>query len=111
MSQNSEIFSITLRKAREGKRLSQTDLAKKAGFEPSAISHFETGRRAPSFDNLKRLADALSVSIDYLTGRVEKPSGCGPMVDQLFRDFSKMTEDDQQAISKMANILAEKNKK
>jgi transcriptional regulator with XRE-family HTH domain len=49
-----------------GHSMSQADLAQKTGLEPSAISHFETGRRRPSLGNLKRLAEALGVSIDTL---------------------------------------------
>jgi len=46
--------------------LSQGALAKKAGFKPSAISHFETGTREPSLPNLVKLAKALGVSTDRL---------------------------------------------
>lgn len=35
------------------------------------ISHFETGTRRPSFDNLVRLVNALDVSADYLLGRTD----------------------------------------
>ena len=63
-------FPERLRSAREKRGLSQGELAKRAGFQASAISHFETGSRKPSFDNLRRLADALEVTTDYLLGRV-----------------------------------------
>src|SRR4051812_24916707 len=79
------VFADRLRTTREKKGLSQTDLAGKAGLQPSAVSHFETGRRAPSFDNLRRLADALDVSIDYLMGRAEEPESAGPRAQKLFR--------------------------
>jgi len=36
------IFEQRLRAARELRKMSQGDLAEKAGFQPSAISHFET---------------------------------------------------------------------
>ncbi len=62
-------FRDRLRSARANKQLSQSDLAVRSGLQPSAISHFETGRRLPSLNNLIRLADALSVSADYLCGR------------------------------------------
>ena len=45
---------------------SQTKLAKKAGFEPSAISHFETGNRVPSLKNFIKLATALECTLDEL---------------------------------------------
>ena len=110
MSGNKADFGAILRKVRENQNLSQSDLAKKSGFEPSAISHFETGKRAPSFENLKRLADALSVSIDYLLGRTEEPSSSGPVAEKLFRNFGNMSAEDQDTISKMVEMLAKKNK-
>jgi transcriptional regulator with XRE-family HTH domain len=105
-----ESFPELLRKIREDKGLSQSELAHKAGFQPSAISHFESGRRSPSFENLKRLADALSVTIDYLLGRETDPKSAGPVAEQLFRNFGQMSADDQESLAKIAKMLAEKNK-
>ena len=58
----SAVFPERLRKAREYRGLSQGELATKAALQPSAISHFETGARKPSFDNLRLLADTLDVT-------------------------------------------------
>ena len=102
-------FADQLKAARELRGLSQTDLAKLTGLQPSAISHFETGKRAPSFDNLKRLADALRVSIDYLLGRSDSPGASTPMAEKIFRDFANMTASDQETFAEMAKILARKN--
>lgn len=55
--------------ARENLRWTQADLAKATGLQPAAISHFERGQRLPSLPNAVRLADALRVSLDWLTGR------------------------------------------
>jgi transcriptional regulator with XRE-family HTH domain len=105
-----EDFPERLRKAREAKNLSQADLAARVGMEPSAISHFETGRRDPSFANLRRLADALAVTVDYLIGRESEVRSGGPAVDQLFRDFGRLSAEDQDTLSGLAKMLAEKNK-
>jgi transcriptional regulator with XRE-family HTH domain len=107
----SESFGDRLRRTREEKRLSQAELAQKTGFQPSAISHFESGRRAPSFDNLKKLADALSVSIDYLLGRETVPTTAGPVAQKLFRNFEQMTAEDQEDLAKFAALLAAKNRR
>ena len=104
----SEIFSKRLKKIREEKKLSQADLAKKAGLQPAAISHFETGQRKPSFDNLKRLANALNISIDYLLGR--KIKDAGDIAEKLFRNFEKLSTDDQQRMKDFAEFLAQKDK-
>lgn len=105
-----EEFAERLRMAREAKGLSQTELAERTGFQPSAISHFETGRRSPSFDNLRRLADALSVAVDYLLGRVDQPKSAGPKVQQLFRDFDEMSQRGQELVADFVKMLRDKDK-
>jgi transcriptional regulator with XRE-family HTH domain len=61
-------FASRLRKTRENRELSQSQLAQRAGMQPSAIAHFEAGRRKPSFDNVRALAKSLDVTADYLLG-------------------------------------------
>src|SRR5258707_600002 len=94
-----EDFPARLRAIREKRKLSQSELAQRAGLQPSAVSHFEAGRRAPSFDNLKRLANALDVTTDYLLGRTEEVASTGrdalgPTVDRLFRHASQISQED-----------------
>jgi transcriptional regulator with XRE-family HTH domain len=103
-------FPDRLRNAREKKGLSQAQLAERAGFQPSAISHFESGRRSPSFENLNKLADALGVTIDYLLGRIEEPTGSGPVIQKLFRNVGKLSAADQDMLASFAEMLAAKNK-
>ena len=105
-----EIFAERLRAARELRKMSQGDLAAKSGLQPSAISHFETGGRSPSFENLKRLADALNVTTDYLLGRSENPTLSGPFAAKLYRHGEKMTDEDLKAWEMMGETLARKNK-
>lgn len=90
--------------------MSQSDLASKSGLQPSAISHFETGNRSPSFDNLKRLADALNVTTDYLLGRSEQPGLAGPTAGKLFRHAEGFSEEDLRALESMAEVLARNSK-
>lgn len=108
MSTISEKFSDRLRSARQLRGYSQTDLADKTGLQPSAVSHFETGRRAPSFDNLKALAVALDVSTDYLLGRVDKPHVTGSIAEKLLRHAEKMSYDDLDTLTDFAEMLAKK---
>ena len=103
-------FGDLLRKAREDKGLTQAELAQRGGLQPSAIAHFEAGRRSPSLDNLRRLADALSVSLDYLLGRETEPGSAGPVAEQLLRDFARIAAKDQDTVADFARMLAEKGK-
>ncbi len=67
-------FPTILKNCRQEKNLNQTELAQKTSLQPSAISHFESGSRKPSFDNLIKLADALEVTTDYLLDRGAFPT-------------------------------------
>lgn len=62
-------ISKNLAKARKSRDYSQGDLAKRTGLMPSAIAHFEAGRRMPTVANLLKLADALGIKLDDLFGR------------------------------------------
>jgi len=106
----SDIFSERLKAARERRGLSQVELAKKAGLQPTAISHFETAGRSPSFDNLRRLSDALSVSTDYLMGRSDNEEMVGPSADSLFRDMEKLSAEDLDMMRMMKEALLNKRK-
>ena len=106
----SETFAEILREIRDKRGLTQSQLAAKAGLQPSAVSHFEAGRRAPSFANLRYLADALGVSVDLLLGRTRAAEPRGPAAEQLYRDFAELSAQDQETLAEFAKILAAKNK-
>ena len=87
-----EIFPVRLKSSRELRGLDQSGLAKSAGLPPSSISHFESGSRKPSFENLWKLANALGVSTDYLLGRVDETNHHQANTDPLFRDLEKLND-------------------
>jgi transcriptional regulator with XRE-family HTH domain len=103
-----ESFPERLKRVRELRGLSQAELAKKAGLQPTAISHFETGSRSPSFDNLRRLADALTVTTDFLMGRSPETNLAGPGADSLFRGLDKLSDGDIDALKMMKEALLSK---
>lgn len=104
-----EVFPRRLREVREHRELTQGELATRARLQPSAISHFETGTRKPSFDNLRRLADALDVTIDFLLGRVNDfKEFVG--TDTLHRHYNELTSSDRDIAEQMMALLANKAK-
>jgi len=107
--QPSEIFKERLKTAREQfRKWSQSDLAARAGLPPSSIAHFETGSRKPSFDTLRRLANALEVTTDYLLGRVDDPA-LAEAGDPLYRDVGKLTGHDREIAKDFLKMLAERS--
>lgn len=61
-------FGERLAQLREAKGWSQTDLAGRAGMKPSAVSHFECGRREPRLANVMRIIEALRCDANELLG-------------------------------------------
>jgi transcriptional regulator with XRE-family HTH domain len=104
-SSRSEIFSARLRAARDYRGLTQGDLAKLTGLKPAAVSHFETGGRKPSFDNLRLLADKLDVTTDYLLGRVAHFKDLAG-ADELHRHYSALKDGDRKFTDELITLLA-----
>lgn len=61
----------TLVKLRKRAGLSQQVLADKLGITRSAIGMYETGRREPDLDTMKKMADFFWIDLDTLTGFAE----------------------------------------
>jgi transcriptional regulator with XRE-family HTH domain len=57
-----------IRAAREAAKLTQVELAERAGYDQSAISQIERGTREPRQPALRRLAKALGVRPGDLVG-------------------------------------------
>lgn len=61
-----------LRKLRISKGLQQKELAPLLNIKISTYCQYETGKRQPDYDTLKKIADYFEVSTDYLIGREEQ---------------------------------------
>ena len=105
----SSVFPLRLRIAREYRGWNQGELATRADLQPSAISHFETGTRKPSFDNLHLLAETLDVTIDYLLGRVDEFKALSG-ADRLHRHYENLDSSDRKMADDLINMLANRAK-
>jgi transcriptional regulator with XRE-family HTH domain len=108
-SARSEVFKERLKRAREFRRWSQDELAARARVHPSAIAHFEIGPRRPSFDALRRLADTLEITTDYLLGRVDEQT-MSEIDDPLLRDLSKLPAEYRELARNFLQMLADQIK-
>src|SRR5882757_10016444 len=97
-------FGARLKETRESRQLSQSELARKADMQPSAIAHFEADRRKPSFDNIRALAHALKVSADFLLGSTAQTA-------TAFRDEAKLSDQDRQHIQGIIDMMLKNQKK
>jgi len=59
-------FAQNLRRVRKAKGWSQEELADRAGVDRTYVSGIERGVRNPTISNVKKLADALEVTVGTL---------------------------------------------
>lgn len=103
-------FAARLLMARHHMKLSQEGLAERAGMKGAAISLFETGARRPSFDNLRKLADALSVTADFLLGRTDDMEELAE-VDVAFRHGDNgLSVEQQEDLNVLAAAMVKRNR-
>jgi len=81
-------FGTRLRAAREIQKMTQTELASRAGLTPAAISQLESDEREPAFKTLTRLAAALQTSVGFLLG--EHRPILPPELKDFFQDLEKL---------------------
>jgi len=98
-------FPNRLKEARDLRGLSQVELSGRTGLQPSAVSHFETGGRKPSFDNLMLLAEALQVTTDYLLGRTDVISAPIEKGNPFFADYARLSSANQEVAKNVVKTL------
>ena len=70
-------FATALRRLREGRNMTQEDLADKSGVGRVAIAKMETGRRLPSLPTLFKLASGLGLGAEEVVAAVSNELGEG----------------------------------
>jgi len=93
---------------RDEKDLTQSALARAMGVSQSAVSQIEAGERNPSYDMLRQIASALSVSVPHLVGApVEK---LYPEEEAHFRQYRRLSPDARDELREFAAYLQHKQK-
>jgi len=102
---NADPFGDRLRAARVRRRWNQKELARRAVVATKDIVHFEEGFSKPSLDRLRRLANALEVSTDYLLGMATAPDV--EIGDALYRVVGQLTDEDRELATNFLKVLVE----
>ncbi len=103
-------FPVRLKTTRELRKLTQAELSRLAGLPSTTISHFESGSRKPSFDNLRRLTRVLAVSTDFLMGVTDEPDS-SQAAARIARHLTNATEDEIAMLEAVAKSLADRRQK
>lgn len=112
-----------IRVLREKADISREEFAKKIGITYAALSKYETGKRAPDYEVLQKIADYFEVSTDYLLGRTENKN-YGTPIDQefeawlndpraskLYKEFNESDEERREMLFAMWEIIKSQKKK
>jgi len=104
-------IAVNIKKLRSQADWNQAALAKASGVSPATISLIEKGERLPSMIVMRKLASALQVSTDELTGRPsENAKERNTEVNSFFRKWqgiANLEDTDQKMITDIVNRLNE----
>jgi transcriptional regulator with XRE-family HTH domain len=97
--------------------MNQRQLARASGITPATISRLESGQvKELKSEALKRLADALNVTVDYLVGRTTRlnPSDIAeidPKVEYILRVYEKLSFKRREELRNFINFLEQQENK
>ena len=101
-----ENFNENLKEARLKSGLSQKDLSENIGVAKSTYSLYESGKREPNVDTIKKIASALNVSADTLLGIDEESTTLAAHFDG-----DEYTEEELDEIKQFAEFVKGKRGK
>jgi len=100
------LFGERLLQVRKRRKVSQDDLAKKLGVHAPVIGRYERGEVKPSIETAARMAEALGVSLDYLTGLSDQELD-QDIMKQINELQSLKTEDRQHILQTLGALIRE----
>ena len=100
-----EHFNENLKEARLKSGLSQKDLSENIGVAKSTYSLYESGKREPNVDTIKKIVSALNVSADMLLGLEAEPTTLAAHFDG-----DEYTEDEMEEIKNFAAFVKNRRK-
>lgn len=109
-TQNSKIaFGKRLTTAREAKGLTKDKLGKVVGVHHSQVGRYEKGEASPSAEVLKKMANALSVSTDFLMNGTTSDFAAEEIKDKsLINQFNRimeLSEENKNIVSKLIDAF------
>jgi transcriptional regulator with XRE-family HTH domain len=102
---------------REKLCMNQLELATAARIAQATISRVEAGEvEQLKSDALKRLAEALRVTVDYLVGRTDRLTSddvveADPQAKTIFRGYEKLSRSGQEQVAKFVRFLQQQERK
>ena len=73
MSIDLKLSGARIRAVRKERNMTVRKLADLVGITEESMMHIECGARRPSYQTIYNIAEALDASLDFISGRVDKP--------------------------------------
>lgn len=108
------VLAENIRRVRKKKGWSQKELGEMIGSHLSHINRIETGKYKPSLDVLKKIADALEVTLDYLVSDKEEDLQEVKIEDKNMAERIKLLNtlepEDRKAVIRVIDAMLTKKK-
>lgn len=103
-----------IKQLRKEKGFSQIILEQKSGVNSKLLSKYENDRIIPTADTLKKIAEGLEISADYLLFENVPKNGLSPLKDlelfELFKEVEDMSQENKNMIKNLIGAVIIKNK-
>lgn len=98
-----------IKKLREGKNISQKELAKEIGVTDAMVSMYENDKKNPSLEVITKLAAFFNVSTDYLLGaETMQDSEMPKNIRAVARDLLDLPEENRKLAIDMIKMMSKK---
>lgn len=98
-----------IREAMEAKGLNASELAQLLALQRSTVSLILSGKRRPGRDVMTKLADVLSVTEEYLLGKIDHSAAAklleNPTIARLLEGFTNLSALDQNRVLDLIDLL------
>jgi transcriptional regulator with XRE-family HTH domain len=107
--QSKTLFGRRLKAAREAKGYTKDKLGKLVGIHHSQIGRYEKGEASPSAEVLKKLANALDASTDFLMNGTTSELAAESIQDKTlinqFNRVAELSEEDKKIVSALIDAF------
>jgi transcriptional regulator with XRE-family HTH domain len=107
--QSKTLFGRRLKAAREAKEYTKDKLGKLVGIHHSQIGRYEKGEASPSAEVLKKLANALDASTDFLMNGTTSDLAAESIQDKTlinqFNRVAELSEEDKKIVSALIDAF------
>ena len=108
MSELAVAFGRQVRNLRQHKKMSQEELAFKAGLSPAHLGQIERAQKKPTLETIGRLAEALEVPVANLfscEASISSETSPNNIIEKINSQLIALSEEDQKDILRIIRIF------